>query len=1123
MKRFLILLVLNLSLCSSTVFIWAEESGPGVLSAAHNETESASAETILQTIQDLESARDPKCYATATRLENMIYGIPLKDEARFKKIDLQKALIRRVWQNASSAVKAKGVAGARVSKEDLQLVVQKILYYSRTKDEDFIVEIPSQEPRIIKKLRFSQYTSVAYALRAIFAVQQDELLLNDHDELVPLDQDAIAFLKEVVDVYTMIALDLASFEARRVDQRLISAELITKVWKSISWLNPPDAQPNSPQRSVVLSDRVLKNQSAILQELIDRKITAFAAYNNTVPLEQKDNLLFKMMSESYARAPFPKEENARWAIKEMLEKILIQFAMDVLLKSQEIAQDRRHPLVTAQDAYTASQAIAPHVVDDHETVIFFPNLHQEDKIVLANYDSDSFRDFGTHWQVLKDVFQKDQDIRIKTNLDPFATEIVTEAIAQYGVLVLRVAGNSVNRESKLKRGALVVTPRDLEQGKKSIDASVKLNAQTKAALVEPEKIISAPGEYNPLEIKEPFFSDITRKVKINFEHRLSDWFVQWINAPDEKGHDRVLINSGGVAAEDINNDGYPDILLVGGGGNQLLINDGKGHFINKTKQAGINFVREDGSKGEPRQPIIADFDNDGWQDILITYVDDQHRLYRNIDGVHFEDLSAKINLGGKGMIGGPVTVFDFDQDGLLDIYIGYYGRELAPERRSALAAYLYQKKKKGLGAARSQRKTSGALGIGDPAQPKTSSDLFNTGSSADLPIGPTLNLDNKNAAPNALLRNLGGFNFKDVAKGSGAENHRWTTAAAHTDIDGDGKQDIVVSNDFGKKTILLNKGDGRFKDEADALGITETYHSMNVGIADLNHDDFPDIYFSNINSMLKNAKYTFPNAGTPLDTTPGNIAKMIYNETSTLYLSKVKDGKLLTYVLCDDFKKGADDLGWAWDADFFDFDNDGDDDLYVLNGYNDYAQRKNLQLSHNAVVMSVLTKVHPLLEENRDYKIFFVNQDGQMVNFSDESGAKLKGYSSSAVYLDFDRDGDLDMIFNNTNAPAVFYQNNTGGKNGNHWLAVKLIGAPQKKTNRDAIGARLIAKTPSGNHIWREVRGGTGYLSMDPKQQYFGLGKDTQMDLKIDWPNGEIQNVKGLKADQFYTIKQGVQ
>ena len=87
-------------------------------------------------------------------------------------------------------------------------------------------------------------------------------------------------------------------------------------------------------------------------------------------------------------------------------------------------------------------------------------------------------------------------------------------------------------------------------------------------------------------------------------------------------------SGGGVAAEDINGDGHFDLLFVGGIGNALLINDGHGRFTDITEQAGIALLRPDGTHGEARKPIIADFDNDGRQDILITYANDDHRLYR---------------------------------------------------------------------------------------------------------------------------------------------------------------------------------------------------------------------------------------------------------------------------------------------------------------------------------------------------------------------------------------------------------------------------------------------------------------------------------------------------------------
>ena len=211
-----------------------------------------------------------------------------------------------------------------------------------------------------------------------------------------------------------------------------------------------------------------------------------------------------------------------------------------------------------------------------------------------------------------------------------------------------------------------------------------------------------------------------------------------------------------MAAEDIDGDGWTDILLVGGLGNQLLINDGKGRFEERA-DAGLEFRRPDGNPGEPRQPLIADLDNDGWQDVVITYAGDDHRVFRNLGDGTFDDVSDRAGLGGAERIGGPATAFDFDCDGLLDIYIGYFGNY-----------------------------TQGAR--------------------------PYLVRDNINADANRLFRNVGGMRFEDVTDASGTGDTGWAQAIAHVDFDADGWQDLVVANDFGQNAYLRNRGDGTFED-----------------------------------------------------------------------------------------------------------------------------------------------------------------------------------------------------------------------------------------------------------------------------------------------------------------------
>ncbi len=156
----------------------------------------------------------------------------------------------------------------------------------------------------------------------------------------------------------------------------------------------------------------------------------------------------------------------------------------------------------------------------------------------------------------------------------------------------------------------------------------------------------------------------------------------------------------------------------------------------------------------------------------------------------------------------------------------------------------------------------------------------------------------------------------------------------------------------------------------------------------------------------------------------------------------------------------------------------------------------------------------------QESNVFFVNEAGEFKNRSSQSGADFVGNSRSTAYLDMDHDGDLDVAVNNFQTPAVMLRNNAETR-GHNWIKVLLVGNPENHTNRDAVGARMIATTDNGMHMTREVQCGSGYLSMNPKQQHFGLGQSSSIDLEIVWPNGETQNVEGLTANHAYIIHQG--
>ena len=202
---------------------------------------------------------------------------------------------------------------------------------------------------------------------------------------------------------------------------------------------------------------------------------------------------------------------------------------------------------------------------------------------------------------------------------------------------------------------------------------------------------------------------------------------------------------------------------------------------------------------------------------------------------------------------------------------------------------------------------------------------------------------------------------------------------------------------------------------------------------------------------------------------------------------------------------------------FFDSDNDGDDDLYVLNGMNEFNLYSNENPYYTDPLKNQEVNVY-IPVATKESNVFFSNDNGRLNNVSKQSGLDLVGNSRSAAYLDIEGDGDLDMVLNNYHEKAVVYQNNAQSLNHN-WLKVKLIGSPKNGVNLDAIGAQIILTTQDGDHRWRQVQGSTGYMSVHPKVQHFGLSTFDKATVKVKWPNGKQTEVGVDKVNQLMVIE----
>ncbi|MCW9015400.1 MAG: VCBS repeat-containing protein, partial [Kangiellaceae bacterium] len=935
-----------------------------------DEQNANSVENIVNEIKLLEKEKDPKCYATASRLEDFMFGTPLSQQARFNKNLLQKAWVRQVWEESSKLANQKKLSSIPLSL--VKQVIERKLSYQQNEKGHWAVKFKSGQEVQINKDDKRQYSTIAYALRAILAVQQ-ESLLDFELELMSINQDVINEIKSALELVSLSVLKVSDARARKEDSYEVSSSNLEYVWTALI------TERLDSKKTKVASNNERRTQNTnldLIRKIIKQKVESYAAYNKI-----SEQLFIRNLQVYFARLSWPKDKSKAKEFQNLYIETMIQFAYDFYKESEKIALKNGHDLIQESDVYELIQIFLPHEINEYEDAVFFPRLANNEKIDIESYDMDAFRDSGLHWRYLEYAINN-QNFKAVLQPDPFALELIVENIAQFGVLSLRVAGIEGKNQS-LSR----INSKLFIDGLKIIQARVNKNVQLQGKPQSKQTIASSEQKSIQSPHSGKMFTDITDRVGVKFMHRSSDWLNRLLRSYLEKGKDVGIITippafgGSGVAAEDINNDGYDDLLILSGLGNKLYLNKEGKRFVEITKQAGLDWRRlQDNTYGEPRQPIIADINNDGLQDIIITYVDDAHRVYKNLGGAKFEDVTEISNLGGNGLVGGPATVADFDGDGLLDVYITYFGHY-----------------------------TKGVL--------------------------PTLKRRNDNGLPNQLFKNLGNFKFKNITEGSGTANTGWAQAVAHTDIDGDGKQDLIVGNDFGINAYLKNLGNNKFKNISAELGTDKPSYTMNIGIADLNQDLKPDIYISNIVTMNKDEKYVLPNENTTMKFNAEKLAQMRVVEANDLFLSKQSESNKLEYELSDAVGRGYSSTGWSWDADFFDYDNDSDDDLYVLNGMNEF----NLYSSENPYY----TDPHSEEQKNvyipvstKESNVFFVNQGGKLNNRSKESGLDLIGNSRSAAYLDFDKDGDLDIIVNNYHEAAYFYQNEN--QSDSEWIKFKL-------------------------------------------------------------------------------------
>jgi len=544
---------------------------------------------------------------------------------------------------------------------------------------------------------------------------------------------------------------------------------------------------------------------------------------------------------------------------------------------------------------------------------------------------------------------------------------------------------------------------------------------------------------------------------------------------------RNFYNGGGVAMGDVNNDGLIDVYMTANmGPNKLYLNQGNFQFDDVTDAAGVA-----GNKGWSTGVIMVDINQDELLDIYVCnagYVagDDQaNELFINQGDGTFIEQAAQYNLDEKGYTT-HAGFFDYDLDGDLDVYI--LNNSFIPVNT------LNYSNKRDLRA-------------------------------DDWPVKDFLK-----GGGDKLLRNDNG-RFVDVSEEAGIYGSLVGFGLGITigDINGDIYPDMYVSNDFFERDYLyINQGDGTFKEDIKNWMQHISLSSMGADMADLNNDDYPEIFVTEMlpeTDERRKTTTTFENYNTYYLKLERDFYHQYMQNTLQLNNKNQTFSEIAYY-------SGVAASDWSWGALMFDVDNDGYRDLYICNGvYQDVTDQDFIDFFANDVVQKMaltgekeeMQTVIERMPSNPQKNKLFINQGD--LTFADQGetwGVDQPSFSNGAAYGDLDNDGDLDLVVNNLNMESFVFENQSNQIFDHHYLTIDLRGP---KGNTRAIGAKV--KLHRGDDILNfQMIPSRGFQSSIDYRMTFGLGQQTDIDsVVIIWPdrtNSVI--VEGIPVDTIWQL-----
>jgi len=518
-------------------------------------------------------------------------------------------------------------------------------------------------------------------------------------------------------------------------------------------------------------------------------------------------------------------------------------------------------------------------------------------------------------------------------------------------------------------------------------------------------------------------------------------------------------------------------------------------------------------------------------------------------GIAFRHISAPEKKYIVESIGGGVALFDYDNDGCMDIYFTNALTVDTANDPLASRSALYHNNCDGTFTDVTEKS-----GLAYPG-------WANGVVAADFDGDGFEDLYVTCLGHNHLYRNNGNGTFTDITDRAGVDDPRWSTGAAVADYDQDGAPDLFVSNyvdinlsklpEFGKTkfcqyrgvpvqcgpkglpgagdSLFHNNGDGTFTNVSKKAGVSDPEGRYGLGAiwTDVDGDGWLDLFVANDatgNYLYHNNKdgtfteiglqagVSLDDDGVPLGSMGVTVGDYLHTGQFGIFITNFSGEHATLYR--HDKPLLFTDVSYAskvapvstpyvgWGTGFFDYDNDGWPDILAVNGHV-YPQMENASVGTTY----------------RQRMLLFHNErDGKFREVAAESGAALMTPRASrgVAFGDLDNDGFIDVVVNNLDGKPTILKNDGGSRN--NWVTIKLIGGGK---NRDAIGARV--KVVSGELTqWDEVHAGGGYLSADDPRLHYGLQRKTKVDLvEVHWPDGKLETVGNVPANNFLVIEEG--